>query len=102
MAQLPPEMMDDETSEPQQGPEQAAPSIVERIANLLREDLSIPHNHPIQVRQAPLQDGEDHDSWAGSDEPDAYHYLASQLVEMVQSENENTNDSEAPSADEGN
>jgi hypothetical protein len=77
-----PRMMEDESV--QQGPEQAPRSLQERVVSLLKEDLSIPPNKTIQVRQAPLQDGEDHDSWADSDDPNAFNYLAQQLIEMIE------------------
>lgn len=84
-------MMDEAPMQAEQTPEPAN-NLQRQVVSMLKENLSIPPTRPIEVRQAPIN-GDDHDSWASSEQADAFDNLASELIELIQGDNSNETES---------
>lgn len=76
--------------EPTTAPAEQPQDLMTRVVAMLKEDLDFASK---EIRQAPVN-GDDHDSWADASEPDAFDYLAQQLIQTIKGDDTETSDDE--------
>lgn len=66
------------------GPEPKKLNLVEKVAAILREDISIPYSmvDHVALRQPPIN-GDDHDSWDSADKKENWYYIAASIIDTV-------------------